>query len=317
MSAPTPRQHRRWPVAERAVPRLTRLLGIVTHLEEHGEATFDELGHHFGVPAETIRHDIDTLWCAGLPGYSMTDLLDFDGFAYDQGIARLVNSQGVRQVRLAPGEAVALMGALASMIASGTAPEAAQGALEALGAAVADANPVTVIASSAVDAGVVETLRTAIDQKVAVAVAYVDAQDRKTERVVEPHRLVTVDGVGYVECFCRRANDYRTLRLDRIDAAEATDSPIATAPRAPKGFTLEPAYSATVRVKRAARWAFESFPGVKLREEGDDVVASFGVANPAVVVARLLAVAPNLVAVEPAALRDALRESAEAVLAAG
>jgi len=304
-------------MAERAVPRLTRLLGIVTHLEEHGEATFDELGRHFGVTADTIRQDIDTLWCSGLPGYGMTDLLDFDAFAYDEGVARLVNSQGVRQVRLAPGEAVALMGALASMIASGTAPEAAQGALAALGAAVADATPVTVIASSSVDPAVVATLRQAIDAKVAVDVAYVDAQDRRTDRVIEPHRLVTVDGAGYVECFCRRAGDYRTLRLDRIARAEATTSPVEAKPRATQGFTLEPAYTATVRVRRASRWAFEDFPGVELREDGDDVVATFGVANPAVVVARLLAVAPNLVSVEPAELRASLRESAEAVLAAG
>ncbi len=70
-------------------------------------------------------------------------------------------------------------------------------------------------------------------------------------------------------------------------------------------------------MRRASRWAFEDFPGVRLDDQGEDVVATFGVANPAVVVARLLAVAPNLVSIEPAELRDAVRESAEAVLAAG
>lgn len=304
-------------MAERAVPRLTRLLGIVTHLDEHGEATFDELARHFGVAAETIRRDIDTLWCSGLPGYGMTDLLDFDGFAYDEGIARLVNSQGVHQVRLAPAEAVALMGALAAMIASGAAPEAATGALAALSAAVADANPVTVIPSHPVDPDVVHTLRAGIEARCAIAVTYVDAQDRRTERVIEPHRLVTVDGVGYVECFCRRAGDYRTLRLDRIEGAERTESEAVAKPRAASGFTLEPAYMAVVRVARAGRWAFESLPGAVLASDGDDVVAKFGVANPDVVVARLLAVAPSLVSVEPEALRARLGEAANAVLAAG
>ncbi len=304
-------------MAERAVPRLTRLLGIVTHLDEHGEATFDELAAHFGVTADTVRQDIDTLWCSGLPGYGMTDLLDFDGFAYDEGIARLINSQGVRQVRLAPAEAVALMGALASMIASGTAPEAANGALAALAAAVSDASPVTVVPSAAIDGEAVRVLRDALDAGVAVDVTYVDAQDRRTERVIEPHRLVTVDGAGYVECFCRRAGDYRTLRLDRIERAAATDSPIASTPRAVVGFTLESAYTATVTARRASRWAFEDLPGVRLADDGERVVATFGVANPAVVVARLLAVAPSLVSVEPAELREALRDSAEAVLAAG
>ncbi len=304
-------------MAERAVPRLTRLLGIVTHLEEQGEATFEDLARHFGVSVETIRRDIDTLWCSGLPGYGMTDLLDFDGFAYDDGIARLINSQGVRQVRLAPAEAVALMGALAAMMASGAAPEAATGALEALSAAVADANPVTVIPAVPVDPGVVEALRSGIERGFAVAVTYVDAQDRRTERVIEPHRLVAVDGVGYVECFCRRAGDYRTLRLERIESADETNSEMHATPRAASGFTLEPVYSATVRVGRAGRWAFEDLPGVRLAPEGDDVVATFGVASPDVVVARLLAVAPDLISVEPASLRQRLRETAEAILATG
>jgi proteasome accessory factor C len=303
-------------MAEMAVPRLTRLLGIVTHLEENGEATFDELARHFGVTAETIKHDIDTLWCAGLPGYGMTDLLDFDGFAYDEGIARLTNSQGVRQVRLAPAEAMALMGALAAMIASGTAPEAATGALAALSAAVADANPVTVIRATPVNPAVVEALRAGIERKLAVAVTYVDAQDRRTSRVIEPHRLVTVDGLGYVECYCRRAGDYRTLRLDRIEVAGPTDDAATALPRAASGFTLEPAYTATVRVARAGRWAFEDLPGAVLAVEGDEVVATFGVANPDVVVARLLAVAPSLSSVEPASLRQRLGEAASAVLSA-
>jgi len=208
------------------------------------------------------------------------------------------------------------MGALAAMIASGTAPEAATGALAALSAAVADANPVTVIAAAPVSSRVAQALRAGIEQKRAVAVTYVDAQDRRTSRVIEPHRLVTVDGLGYVECFCRRATDYRTLRLDRIEAASETDDAATALPRAASGFTLEPAYNATVRVTRAGRWAFEDLPGAVLAVDGDDVVATFGVANPDVVVARLLAVEPFLVRVEPASLRGRLGDAAAAVLGA-
>jgi len=302
-------------VAEPAVPRLTRLLGIVTHLEEHGEATFDELARHFGVAASTIKDDIDTLWVSGLPGYGSTDLLDFDAFAYDEGIARLTESLGVRQVRLAPVEAVALMGALASIVASGVAPAAAEGALEALRAAVAGAAAVTVLSPAPVDRDVVGALREALDRSVAVVVTYVDAQDRRTERVIEPHRLVTVDGVGYVECHCRRAGALRTLRLDRIESAQVTDDP-AVAPRRPSdGFALEPQYDAAIDIALAGRWAFEDLPGVRIEAHGGGVVARFGVANPDVVVARLLAVAPHLRSVEPEALRTRLRDAARAVLA--
>lgn len=304
-------------MAESAVPRLTRLLGIVTHLEEHGEATFEDLARHFRVSTDTVRGDIDTLWCVGLPGYGMTDLLDFDGFAYDQGIARLTNSQGVRQVRLAPAEAVALIGALATMIASGTAPAAAEDALRTLSAAVADANPLVVVPSDRANAEGASTLREALERRVAVAVTYVDAQDRRTERVIEPHRLVTIDGVGYVECFCRRAGDYRTLRVDRIEAATLSDESITASPRPSDSFILAPVYRATVRVGRPGRWAFEDLPGVTIADDGGALTVEFGVANPEVVVSRLLSVATSLLAVEPPALREALRDAAQAVLAAG
>ncbi len=303
-------------MAEPAIPRLTRLLGLVTHLEENGEATFDELAEHFGVSRDTIKDDIDTLWVSGLPGYGMTDLLDFDGFAYDEGIARLTNSLGLRQVRLAPTEAVALMGALASIIASGAAPAAAEGALEALRAAVAGAATVTVVAGAGVDPAVSEALRAALSDSRAVQVEYVDAQDRRSERVIEPHRLVTIDGVGYVECYCRRAGDMRTLRLDRIESAVVTQEP-ATAPRRPpEGFVLEPHYQASITVGLAGRWAFEDLPGVSITRGTETVTVTFGVANPDVVVARLLAVAPQLVRVDPDALRERLERAAEAILAA-
>ncbi|MBN2177045.1 MAG: WYL domain-containing protein [Demequinaceae bacterium] len=300
---------------EPAVPRLTRLLGIVTQLEEHGEASFDDLARHFGVSREVIKDDIDTLWVSGLPGYGTTDLLDFDGYAYEEGIARLVESLGIRQIRLAPAEAVALMGALGSIVASGVASTAAEGALDALRDAVKGAMAVTVVGASTTDQAAVQALREGIETSRAVVVTYIDARDRRTERVIEPHRLVALDGIGYVECFCRRAGDYRTLRLDRLEGAKETDEPQAAPRRASEGFALEPQYEAEVMIDLAGRWAFEDLPGVELEETPDGVVARFGVANPQVIVARLLAVGPHLKKVGPADLRAQLAEAAEAVLA--
>lgn len=310
-----PGWHWRWSVAEPAIPRLTRLLGIVTQLEEHGEATFDDLARHFGVSRETIKDDIDTLWVSGLPGYGTTDLLDFDVHAYEDGVARLTESLGIRQVKLAPAEAVALLGALGSIVASGVASAAAEGAIKALREAVEGALAVTVDTASSIDQGAVQALREAIEVSKAVVVTYVDAQDRRTERIIEPHRLVALDGIGYVECFCRRAGDYRTLRLDRIEKVHVTDEAAVSTSRAGTGFVLEEQYKATIRTALAGRWAFEDLPGVTLKEDSGDVVARFGVANPDVIVGRLLSIAPHLRSVEPVDLRGRLAEAAKAILA--
>jgi predicted DNA-binding transcriptional regulator YafY len=53
-----------------------------------------------------------------------------------------------------------------------------------------------------------------------------------------------------------------------------------------------------------------------INEAGEDVEATFGVADAMWVAGRLLAVSPHLRAVEPKDLRDAVARQARAVLAA-
>ena len=303
-------------MAEKAVPRVVRLLGIVAHLDEHGEATFEELAEHFGVTAETITRDIDTLWVSGLPGYGPTELLDFDGWAFEQGIARLVTGQGLSQTRLSAGEAFALIGALSSMIASGAAPPEAQTVLDRLSEAVHQTAPVDVRSRQQVNVDVRAALEDGIERSMATAITYVDANDRRSERVIEPHRLVTIDGIGYIEAFCRKADGARTLRLDRIEKAELTESP-ASAPRINRdGFDLESAYNADIRLDLWARWIVEDLPGATVDVTDTSVRARFGVANVDVIVARLLSVAPAIQSLEPQQLREALADAADRVLAA-
>lgn len=303
-------------MAEKALPRLTRLLGLVTYLEQHGDATFDELADHFSVTAAQVRTDVNTLWVSGLPGYMTDDLLDFDADAFDRGIASLTNSQGVTQVRLSAREAVALIGALSVLVAAGAAPTAASTALAKLRDAVGGTEPVTVVPTSEVPPEVTTALLEAVSLGRAATVVYVDAQDRRTEREIEPHRVVTIDGVAYVECFCHRAMDYRTLRLDRMVSVLVGDVEVVTPPSDAGGFELAPSFEGTVVVARAARWALEDLPGVTLTEHGEHISATFGVADVDWMASRLLAIAPSLVSVEPALLRERLAAHARAVMAA-
>lgn len=302
-------------MAEKALPRLTRLLGIVTYLEQQGPTEFSVLAEQFGVTEDQIRTDVGTLSVSGLPGYMPDDLLDFDFAEYEHGVASLTQSHGVSQVRLSAREAVALTGALSALVAAGTAPAAALTALDKLRAAMGDSAMVVVPASST-KPEVSQALLDAVARRRVAAVTYVDAHDRLTEREIEPHRLVTIDGIGYVECYCRRAGDYRTLRLDRMTAVTVLDEPVEAPPSDADGFTLVPRFEARVVVARSGRWALEELPGVTIGEVGDDVEATFGVANAPWVAARLLAVAPYLKVVEPAELAEALRDSALAVEAA-
>jgi len=302
-------------MAEKALPRLTRLLGIMTYVHDQGEATFTELADHFGVTTAQIRKDIVALWSSGLPGYSGGDLIDFDAYLYDQDVASIVDSQGVTQIKLSTREAVALVGALSSLLASGAAPDVAVSAYNKIRAILGAEDPVTVVPTAEVDPAVAQSLRASVVAHKVADIEYVDASDRRTSRVIEPHRLVAIDGVAYVECFCRRAQDYRMLRLDRMVSVTAGDDDVVAPPADETGFSLVPQFEATVVAARGARWVLEDLPGVVLTDVGDDVQATFGVADLDWVADRLLAIAPYLRTVAPQSVRDALADHAHAVLA--
>lgn len=303
-------------MAEKTAPRVTRLLGIVTYLERHGEASVADLAGHFGVTEQQIRKDVELLWVSGVPGGGPQDLIDFDAWAFDEDIIRLVNSQGVGQVRLSPREAVALMGALGAVVAGGVAPDAAHSALAKLREAVGDGDAVRSVPVHPADPALAQTLRDAMDAGVVVDVVYVDANDARTERTIEPHRLVVVDGATYIECYCRRAKDYRTLRLDRIYGASLGTDAIVTAPSETSGFSLVPQFEATIVAARSARWLLDTFPDVVVDDTGEEVTARFGVADVSVIAGQLLAIGPQLRRIEPAPLAAEVSRQAQAVLAA-
>jgi proteasome accessory factor C len=294
---------------------VARLLGIVAYLEDNGATPFAELAEHFGVSEEQIGRDIEQLWIVGRPGGFANDLIDFDYDSFDSGVAAITNTQGARQVRLAPREGVALVAALSALVGAGTAPRVAQSALDKVVAALGE-QTVTVVGTPDARAEIAFALATAIQQGVVAELDYVDASDRRTARAVEPHRIVTIDGAPYLECWCRRAGDYRTLRVDRIVSVEVTDEPAATPPSGTEGFTLSREYDATIRLRRAGRWALEDIPGAAIDDDGEFVTVTVGVTNTAFLAARLLTIAPALIAVRPEVLSDEVARQAKCVLAA-
>lgn len=300
-------------MAERAVPRVTRLLGIINYLDRNGETPFADLASHFGVSEQQVKRDVTTLWLTGLPGYMPNDLIDFDADLYEAGIAHITASQGVTQVRLSAREGIALLGALSSFEASGAAPAVVASAIKKLANAIGD-SALAPVTPAAVDPEVVATLHRAIARRVTAKVAYVDALDRRTERAVEPHRIVAIADIAYLECYCHKAQDYRTLRVDRIAAATDLETPIVKPAAENAGFSLVAAYEATVAAAHGGRRVFEDLPGALVTTTGDEVVARFGVVDEDFVAGRLLAIAPYLRRVEPQSLRKALQRKATAIL---
>ena len=110
-------------------------------------------------------------------------------------------------------------GALASATnkleaAAGEALRAADGVAVAIDAATVD---------SAVSAGVSR----ALTEGRRLHIGYVGALDERTERDVDPMRVLTLEGRTYLEAWCLRAEAVRTFRLDRIVGIEVLAVPTA------------------------------------------------------------------------------------------
>jgi proteasome accessory factor C len=96
---------------------------------------------------------------------------------------------------------------------------------------------------------------------------YVPWRDETTERDVDPMRVALVEGRGYLEGWCRRAEAVRLFRLDRVLAIDVLDVP-AEVPEQASELDLDSGLFraspddlvATFDLTSAARWVTEYYP---------------------------------------------------------
>jgi len=306
-------------VAERADDRLVRLLGLVAYLDGHGPVPVADLAARFGVSEQKIRDDVDQLWVTGTPGYWPDDLIDFDADAVERGVVHLTNARGLtRPLRLGTREAVALVAALRALLDSPPVQADATRA-QLVGSALAKLTAATGEAASAVDVrlghggdpAVVAAVTTAVAQGRRLRIRYVNAADVVGDREVDPARVLTQDGAGYLLAWCHRAVGRRTFRLDRVLAAEVLDEPVDAERVAEVGGDVDVAASVagggdgeaaevTVTFAPQARWLAEDVASQAVTELGGGVFAMrVRVTNPAWLRSVLLAAAPSVLAVDP------------------
>lgn len=265
-------------MAERTPERLTRLLALVAYLAERPEGVpVAQAAAHFEVPESQLLEDINLLWVSGTPGYLPHDLIDFNAEALDHGVIRLLDARGMdRPLRLAPGEAVALIVALRRLHESAgeAAPSALDSALtkliDAAGESASAAEAVTVVAREPDPAlhAHEQAVREALRRKRQVWLRYVSAGDAVTERTVDPVVLHDDGGVPVLRAWCHRARGARSFRLDRILALEVLDAQAAAHPDLTPA---EPgdgpgAVHATIHLASAARWVAEKVPAEKVTD---------------------------------------------------
>ena len=269
-----------------ATERLQRLLALVPYVVSRNMVGMAETAAAFGVTERELVDDLNLLWCVELRSpdpYCPIDL------SYEGGEIVVSEAEAIgRPLRLGVDEACALLIALRMLaelpsIGDGTALSRTIAKLES--AAGSAAGPSAQVAVQVDEA----TARSAAAQSAAAQVAdaltrgkrlhisyYVPGRDEATERDVDPMRLLVVEGRSYLEGWCRRADDVRLFRLDRILAIEvlevAKEVP-ASAEQVDVDHGLFRPSPQDVQVvfelAAAGRWVAEYYPCEEVAELGD------------------------------------------------
>lgn len=215
--------------------RLPRLLSLVPYLRARPGVPIGEAAADFGVDERQLRRDLELLWMCGLPGYGPGDLVDLS-FAGDT--VSVIEDAGMRRpLRLTTAEATALLVALRTLhetpgLVDSDAVARATGKIEAAVGDVAGPQGMVVEVGPQEQAST-SAVRHALESGHALRIVYYTAgRDAVSRRVVDPMRLLLVEGRGYLEAWCRRAEGVRLFRLDRVEDADELDEPARPHPDA-------------------------------------------------------------------------------------
>jgi predicted DNA-binding transcriptional regulator YafY len=202
-----------------------RMLRLLSMLQLHRHWRGDELAERLEVSERTLRRDIDRLRGLGYPveslpgatgGYQLVagSTLPPMVFDHDEAIALAV---GLRDVSQSTDQrtAEASLRALAKLTAM--LPTAVRQKIE-LVRSVTDTNPMQHrLPPPAAD--VLGAIAQACRDVVRVNFDYEAADATKSQRYVEPYRLVTLGQRWYLVAFDLDRNDWRTFRVDRASNA--------------------------------------------------------------------------------------------------
>lgn len=293
-----------------AAERFNRIVSMVADLtrrERDGQdaATFREIAQHHGLSVQDVMADIRTLTV-------LTDRIETDWLLslrlWQQEDRVSLSSSGPfrRPVRLSPEEQLAVQMALAMDPNGAT--------LAARLASLWDGVAPAPSHSASPGESVLEILRRAVREHVALEIEYAGESDREVRtRIIEPHQVAESGVRTYVVAWAGEVGAWRHFRLDRIVSARMTETRFE--PRTDFEPMTQPADAfrpakATDRVMvrfrpEVAPWVTEYYAGHD-REPDGSVVVHFEAASKDWLVRRVLEFGSDAEVVAPAEYRAAV-----------
>jgi predicted DNA-binding transcriptional regulator YafY len=305
-----------------------RLLRLLSLLQSRRDWTGPDLAGRLAVTTRTLRRDVDRLRRLGYP---------VEAGSGPAGGYRLGIGAALPPLLLDDTEAVAI--AVGLRTASGGPvtglAEAAEAALTKLERVLparlrdrVDALTSSTVALTgsgpAVEPAQLVVLARACRESEQVRFGYLDGHDRRTERLVEPNRLVSTGRRWYLVAHDTTRDDWRTFRVDRIEAATATGrrftraDPPDLAALVSRSIAVAPyTWQARVRVRAPSADVAALVPPTVgwVEESGTESMLHVGAEDLDRLIAHLIALRHPFEVLEPPELRQRIREIATGLLA--
>ncbi|WP_214630424.1 helix-turn-helix transcriptional regulator [Paenibacillus agaridevorans] len=189
--------------------KLERLISIIYKLLNHDVISAAALADEFGVSQRTIYRDIDAICAAGFPvvsyqgqngGYGI-----MDGYKMDRS---LLGSYDVSSL-------ITVLASLSSVFED----ERAQGTIERLKTIDRGRETVSLevdLETNRTEPELLPLLRKAISERKVVAFDYINWNNERTNRELEPLSLHFKYGNWYIQGYCRSRQGEREFRLSRM-----------------------------------------------------------------------------------------------------
>lgn len=189
----------------------SRLFKILYYLLDKGHATAPELAAEFEVSSRTIYRDVEALSSAGIPVYAETGRNGGIYLLHDFVLDRAILSENERQEVLAAIQSLAVTGYTCG-----------SGMLTKLSALfrVDTGNWLEMDFSrwgkSTFDSLKFEMLKAAVIQHKEIKIVYENTGSERSERTIQPLKLLYKSKEWYLKAFCLEKQDFRIFKLNRI-----------------------------------------------------------------------------------------------------
>ncbi len=287
----------------------SRLFKIIYHLLDKGKATALELAEKFEVSVRTIYRDIDALSEAGIPIYTETGR---------NGGIHLMNDFVLDKAVLSEEEKQEILLALQSMNITKDNSEILQKL-----SAVFHLNSENWLeidfsrwGNQGRDNDKFNLLKSAIIHRKCVKITYADSNEKATERIVQPMKILYKSMAWYLKAYCTLKQDYRVFKLNRIiDLEVLSDSfPHQVFPELEKD--LKQIYKKIVLrfSKEAAYRVYDEFDMTQIEiQTNGDFIVSAQMPEDTWLIGYLLTFGTQVDILEPAYLKEVLAEQAKLI----